>query len=113
MSVNKVMLIGRMGNDPEKKTTDNGSDLITFSLATSEKYTDKSGERVESTEWHNIVFWGGAVNAIEKYTEKGCQVYVEGKLRHKEFEKDGVIHRKTEVIGSNITFLGKKDNTPF
>jgi len=103
--VNKVILVGNVGKDPDIISFENGK-KATFSLATSEKYKDREGKPVEKTEWHNIVFWGPVVDVIEKYVKKGKQVYVEGKLASRSYEKDGQTRYITEVIGQNLTLLG-------
>jgi len=103
--VNKVILVGNVGKDPDIIAFEN-SKKATFSLATSEKYKDKEGKPVEKTEWHNIVFWGPVVDVIEKYVKKGKQVYVEGKLASRSYEKDGQTRYITEVVGQNLTLLG-------
>ena len=81
MSINKVILVGNVGRDPEVRHLDNGAAVANFPLATSETYTAKSGEKVTNTEWHNIVAWRGLAEVAEKYIQKGRQLYVEGKIR--------------------------------
>ena len=103
--VNKVILVGNVGKDPDIISFENGK-KATFSLATSEKYKDREGKPVEKTEWHNIVFWGPVVDVIDKYVKKGKQVYIEGKLASRSYEKDGQTRYITEVIGQNLTLLG-------
>jgi single-strand DNA-binding protein len=103
--VNKVILVGNVGKDPDIISFENGK-KATFSLATSEKYKDREGKSVERTEWHNIVFWGPVVDVIEKYVKKGKQVYIEGKLASRSYEKDGQTRYITEVVGQNLTLLG-------
>jgi len=103
--VNKVILVGNVGKDPVIISFDSGK-KATFSLATSEKYKDREGKPVEKTEWHNIVFWGPVVDVIEKYVKKGKQVYIEGKLASRSYEKDGQTRYITEVVGQNLTLLG-------
>lgn len=106
--VNKAIILGNLGKDPEIKTLDSGKRMATFSVATSEAYTNQAGERVESSEWHNIVFFGKVVDVIEKYLKKGSQVYIEGKLNTRSYEdKDGNKKYTTQVIGDNLTLLGK------
>jgi single-strand DNA-binding protein len=107
--VNKVILLGRIGKDPEVRNLDNGQTVASFSLATSESYKDKAtGEKKEITEWSNIVFWGKQAETIQKYVHKGDLLYVEGKLRTRSWEKDGVTRYTTEIIGNNFTMLGSK-----
>ncbi|MEP1034028.1 single-stranded DNA-binding protein [Ekhidna sp.] len=105
--VNKVILVGRLGKDPEVRHLENGATVANFSLATSETYKDRqTGERREQTEWHNVVLWRGLAEVVEKYVKKGDMIYVEGKLRTRSWEKDGVTRYTTEVVGDNMTMLG-------
>ena len=93
-SLNKVMLIGRLGKDPEIRYTPDGSPVANFSLATSENFTDKSGTRQERTEWHNIVAWSKLAELSKRYLAKGRQVYIEGRIRTREWnDKDGIKRR--------------------
>jgi single-strand DNA-binding protein len=109
MSVNKVILIGNLGKDPEIRTLDNGNKVANFSIATTESYNDKaSGKRVDQTEWHNIVIWGKLADIVEKYMKKGSSGYFEGKLQTKSYEKDGVTRYRTDVVCSQMTMLGGK-----
>ncbi len=111
MSVNKVILIGRLGKDPELRNV-NGKNVSNFSVATSKSYKDKTtGEKKESTEWHNIVIWGALADVASKYLKKGDQVYLEGWLRTRYWEKDGTKVYVTEVLVDNMNLLGSK-NTP-
>lgn len=106
--VNKVILIGNVGKDPETKEV-NDTSVTKFTLATSESYKDKQGDRVTNTEWHNIVAWGGLSNVIEKYVKKGSKLYIEGKLSHRKYEdKDGQTKYFTEIIAKEMTMLGAK-----
>jgi single-strand DNA-binding protein len=110
--LNKVQLIGRIGKDPEIKTFSNGGSIANFSIATSETWKDKTtGEKKESTEWHNISVNGPLVGVVEKYVHKGDQIYVEGKLKTRSWEKDGVTKYITEVIVRDILLLGGKPQT--
>ncbi|MFY0600915.1 MAG: single-stranded DNA-binding protein [Cyclobacteriaceae bacterium] len=105
--VNKVILVGRLGKEPEVRHLENGASVANFSIATSETYKDRnSGERKEQTEWHNIVLWRGLADVAEKYLKKGDMVYIEGKLRTRSWEKDGITRYTTEVVGDNMTMLG-------
>ena len=105
--VNKVILVGRLGKDPEVRHLESGATVANFSLATSETYKDRTtGERREQTEWHNVVLWRGLAEVAEKYVKKGDMIYVEGKLRTRSWEKDGVTRYTTEVVGDNMTMLG-------
>lgn len=107
--VNKVILIGNLGKDPEIRHLDNGRAVANFSLATSENYKNREGEKVTTTEWHNIVLWTPLAEIAEKYLNKGNQIYLEGKLTNRSFEdKDGNRKYITEVVGQNLTMLGGK-----
>src|SRR5687767_8945649 len=107
--VNKVILVGRLGKEPEVRNLDNGAVVANFSIATSESYKDKTtGEKKEVTEWHNIVLWRGLAEIAQKYVHKGDLVYIEGKLRTRSWEKDGVTRYTTEVVADNMTMLGSK-----
>ncbi len=110
--VNKVILVGNLGKDPEVKYLDNGVAVANFSLATTEKYKNKEGEKVSQTEWHNIVLWRGLAEVAEKYLKKGASVYIEGKIKTRKWEdKDGNTRYNTEILADNITMLGgKKDS---
>ena len=110
--VNRVILIGRLGRDPELKFTPAGKAVTNFTMATSENWKDDSGERQERTEWHRIVIWGKLAEVAAKYLTKGSQVYIEGKLQTRDWEKDGQKHYTTEIIANNMTMLdGKGDNS--
>lgn len=107
--VNKVILVGRLGNDPEIRKLENGRSVANFSLATSETYKTKEGERVEKTEWVNIVLWSPLAEIAEKYLTKGSQCYIEGKLTTRSWDdKDGNKRWTTEVVGRDLTLLGGK-----
>lgn len=103
--MNKSILIGRLGKDPETRNFENGS-VTTFSLATSETYKDRSGNRQEKTEWHNISFWGKQGEIVAKYFKKGDSILVEGKIAYREYEKDGRCFI-TEIQCSSFEFLAK------
>ena len=106
--VNKVILLGNLGKDPEIRRLDDGRGVANFSLATSETYKNKVGERVTNTEWHNIVLWSPLADIAEKYLKKGSQVYIEGKITNRSYEdKDGVKKYISEVVGREITLLGR------
>lgn len=109
--VNKVILVGRLGKDPEVRHLENGVAVASFSMATSETFKDRTtGERREITEWHNIVLWRGLAEVAEKYLKKGDMVYIEGKLRTRSWEKEGVTRYTTEVVGDNMTMLSPKNS---
>jgi len=108
-SLNKIMLIGHLGKDPEIRYTPDGSPVATFSMATSENWTDKSGSRQEHTEWHAIVAWNRLADLSKRFLSKGRQVYVEGRVRSREWnDRDGNKRRTTEVIASQIVLLGSR-----
>jgi single-strand DNA-binding protein len=109
MSVNKVILVGNVGRDPETRHLDKGVSVSRFSLATTENYTSKTGEKVSNTEWHNIVAWRGLAEVVEKYVKKGSQLYIEGRLRTNSYEKDGVKHYATEINAVTLQLLGKRE----
>lgn len=104
------MLIGNVGKDPEVTVLDSGSKVAKFTLATSERYTDKSGQKQEKTEWHNIVAWGPQADVIEKYVTKGKQLYVEGQIQSRQWEQDGVKRYATDIRLSSFVFIGSKDS---
>lgn len=111
-SVNKVILIGNLGKDPEVRRLDNGAVVATFSIATSENYTDKqSGEKKEITDWHDVVLWRGLAEIAEKYIRKGTKIYVEGKLKKRSWQdKEGIIRYNTEVIADEMTILSRLES---
>ena len=105
---NKVQLIGNLGQDPEIVTLENGNKLAKFSIATSDTYKNAMGEKVEDTQWHQIVAWGKTADIVENYLSKGKQVVVEGKLTHRSYEtKDGEKRYITEVRCNELLMLGK------
>lgn len=107
MSLNKVMLIGNLGNDPDLRFTQGGSAVANFNLATNEKWTDKSGQAQEKTEWHRIVVWGKQAENCGKFLKKGRSIYIEGRLQTREWEdKDGKKRYTTEIKADNVQFLG-------
>ncbi len=109
--INKVILVGNLGKDPEIRHLEGGTSVASFSLATSESYKDKSGNKVEQTEWHKIVLWRSSADFAEKYLKKGMTIYLEGKIKSRSYEKDGVKHYITEIVGDSMTILSKKENT--
>lgn len=110
-SVNKVILIGNLGRDPEIKKLENGATLASFSMATSESYTDKvSGKKIENTDWHDVVLWRGLAELAEKFLKKGMKIYVEGRLKKRSWQdREGNTRYKVEVIGDEMTILSKPD----
>ncbi|MEN8927892.1 MAG: single-stranded DNA-binding protein [Flavobacteriales bacterium] len=112
--INKVILIGNLGKDPEVKHFESGSMVVNFSIATSESYKDKkSGEKITQTEWHNISIWReGLAKIAETYLKKGSSVYIEGKLRTRSWDdKDGNKRYTTEVVADNMTMLGGRSDS--
>jgi len=110
--VNKVILIGRLGKDPEVRNLENGVSVANFTMATSESYKDRTtGEKKEVTEWHNIVLWRALAEISQKYLHKGDLVYIEGKLRTRSWEKEGVTRYTTEVVADNMTMLGSRGSS--
>ncbi len=111
MSVNRVILVGNLGKDPEVRHLDGGSTIAKFPLATSESYKDRNtGERIKQTEWHNIVLWRGLAEVAEKYLKKGNQVYIEGKLKTRSWDSDGVKKYITEVVADNMVMMSSKSS---
>lgn len=105
-SVNKVILIGNLGKDPEVRHLEGGVAVARFPLATSETFKDKSGQRQEKTEWHNIVLWRGLAEVAEKYLKKGQSVFIEGKIRTSQYQdKEGNQRYSTEIVADNMTML--------
>jgi single-strand DNA-binding protein len=110
--INKVIIIGRLGNDPEVRYTPSGAAVAKFSVATSEEWKDKNtGEKKERTEWHRITAWGKLGEICGEYLAKGRQVYVEGRLQTSSYDdKDGVKRYSTEIVASDVQFLGSKES---
>lgn len=107
--VNKVILVGNLGRDPEVRHLEGGASVATFSIATSESYNDRDGNRQTLTEWHNVVMWRGLATIAERYLKKGSKVYIEGKLTTRNYEKDGITRYTTEVVARDMVML---DNRP-
>lgn len=109
MSVNRVILVGNLGKDPEIRNLEGGAKVASFSLATTEKYTNKNGEKVDQTEWHNVQVWGKLADIVEQWMKKGQMVYIEGRLRTRSWEdKDKIKRYSTEILADNIKMLGGK-----
>ena len=108
-SVNKVILVGNLGRDPEVRFMPNGEAVCNFSIATTENWKDKSGVKQEKTEWHNIVMYRKLAEIAGEYLKKGRPVYIEGRLQTRKWEKDGVTRYSTEIIADNMQMLGSKD----
>ena len=105
-SVNKVILVGHLGRDAEVRVTPSGNPVANFSIATTEVWKDKSGQKQEKTEWHRVALWGKAAESLKEYLVKGKMIYVEGRLETRKWEKDGVERYTTEVKADKITLLG-------
>jgi single-strand DNA-binding protein len=110
--VNKVILLGNLGSDPEVRSLPSGMKVATFNIATSDSYNNKDGVRVEQTEWHRIELWDTLANLSEQYLHKGDSVYIEGKIRSEEYvDKDNITRRVTKIRGTNVTLLNnRRDN---
>lgn len=105
-SVNKVILIGNLGADPELKYTANSRALCNLRIATTSVYKDKGGQRQENTEWHRVTAWGDVAENCSKYLSKGRSVYIEGRLQTRSYDKDGQKHYATDVVAERVVFLG-------
>ena len=113
MSVNKVILVGNVGKDPETRHLEGGHTVSKFPLATSEVYKNRDGEKISNTEWHNIVLWRGLAEIAEKYVHKGTQLYIEGRIRTRSYtDQEGTTKYITEIIGDSMQMLGKKGDAP-
>ena len=116
MSLNKAMLIGNVGRDPEVRYLDGQSGnakVATFTLATTERYRDRNGETRENTEWHNIVAWRSTADVVERFVKKGTQLYIEGRIRTRSWDdQTGNKRYTTEIIADNLQLLGKKSDNP-
>ena len=111
MSVNKVILVGNVGKDPETRYLEGGTAVCSFSLATSETYKNREGEKVTNTEWHNVVLWRGLAEVAEKYVRKGSQLFIEGRIRSRSWDdRDGNKRYTTEIVGDNMQMLGKRSD---
>jgi len=115
-NLNKVLLIGRLGKDPEKRVTSSGAPVTNLTIATTDFWVDQAGNKQEKTEWHRVVLWNRLADLAEKYLKKGSQVYIEGRLETKEWQdKDGNKRYTTEINGQVMQFLdskGEKTDTP-
>jgi len=108
-SLNRVMLIGRLGRDPDIRYTQSGNAVVNFSIATTERWKDRQGERQERTEWHDIVAWDHLADLVQTHLKKGSQIYVEGRLQTRNWEdKQGERHYRTEVVLTNMQFLDSR-----
>ena len=104
--VNKVILIGNLGGDPELRYTAAGTGVCKFSLATSRRFTGRDGQKQEKTEWHRIVAWGKLAEICGQYLSKGKQIMIEGRIEYGSYEKDGVKHYTTDIVAENMQMLG-------
>lgn len=111
MSVNKVIIIGHVGQEPMVRYVSGGAKIARFSVATSDRYTDKEGRPVEQTDWHNVECWGAKADLIEKWVHKGTQLFIEGKLKQQTYNKDGVTVTKAYISPESIQLLDKKPET--
>jgi single-strand DNA-binding protein len=109
--VNKVIILGNLGADPEVRVISSGAKVARLRIATSESYNNKNGERITNTEWHSVNLWRGLADIAEKYLKKGSQVYVEGKLRTRSYDdKEGVTRYVTEIEGDTMTMVGGRNS---
>jgi len=112
MSINKVILVGNVGKDPEVRYIDTNVPVARFPFATSETYRSRDGERITTTEWHNIVLWRGLAEVAEKYVKKGSQLFIEGKIRTRSYDdRDGNKKYITEIIADNMQMLGRRSDS--
>ena len=112
MSVNKVILVGRLGRDPETRYTGAGQAVCNFSLATDENFKDRSGERQKRTEWHKIVVWGKQAEIAQQYLKKGSQIYLEGRIQSREWmDKENQKRTSFEIVASNFRMLGSRSDS--
>ncbi len=110
--LNKVMLIGNVGKDPEVRHLESGVSVTTLTLATTERYKDRNGEMKEQTEWHNVVLWRGLADIAERFVRKGSQIYIEGKIRSRSWEdQSGQKKYTTEIVADAMQLLGRKSET--
>lgn len=112
MYLNKAQVAGNLTRDPELKALPSGSQVVSFSVATNRKWTDKNGEKQEQTEFHNCTAFGKTAETIAKYFSKGKPIYVEGRLQTRSWEKDGVKHYRTEVVVDTFQFMGDRTDAP-
>ncbi|HOO42652.1 MAG TPA: single-stranded DNA-binding protein [Bacteroidales bacterium] len=111
--LNKVMLIGNVGKDPEIRHLESGTAVANITLATTERYKDRNGETQEQTEWHNVVLWRGLADVTERFVRKGSQIFIEGKIRTRSWEdQSGQKRYTTEIVADNMQLLGRKSDNP-
>ena len=109
--INKVILVGNVGADPECRTLENGTQVSKFKIATSETYKDKEGNKKTNTEWHTVVFWRGLATVVERFVSKGSPLYIEGKITYRSYEKDNETKYFTEIVGSELKLLGRNNSS--
>lgn len=110
--VNRVILLGNLGIDPEVRTLESGTKVARVSLATTESYKDRNGERRDITEWHSVTFWRGLAEVVERYLNKGDQIYVEGKIRSRKYQdKEGNDRMSFDIVADNMTMLSKRSDS--
>jgi single-strand DNA-binding protein len=105
--INKVILLGNVGADPEVRALDGGKKVARIRVATTERYTDQQGNKQEQTEWHSVTLWGSLADVADKYVHKGSQVYIEGKIRTREYEHNGEKRYATEIMANDMKLLGR------
>lgn len=105
--INKVILLGNVGADPEVRALDGGKKVARIRVATTERYTDQQGNKQEQTEWHSVTLWGGLADVVDKYVHKGSQVFLEGKIRTREYDHKGEKRYATEIIANDLKLLGR------
>lgn len=105
--INKVILLGNVGAEPEVRALDGGKKVARIRVATTERYTDQQGNKQEQTEWHSVTLWGGLADVADKYVHKGSPVFLEGKIRTREFEHNGEKRYATEIIANDMKLLGR------
>lgn len=105
--INKVILLGNVGAEPEVRALDGGKKVALIRVATTERYTDQQGKKQELTEWHSVTLWSGLADVVDKYVHKGSQVYLEGKIRTREYEYNGEKRYATEIIANEMKLLGR------
>lgn len=109
--MNKIIILGNLGKDPEIRTLSSGQKVASFSVATVEKWKDKDGNKKEATDWHNVEAWGAITDVIEKYLKKGSKVYIEGKMKYQEYEKDGQKRTIAKIQMEKLEMLDGKPTT--
>lgn len=111
-SLNKILLIGNVGKDPEIKTFASGNKVANITLATSERYKDRNGEQKEETEWHSVQAFGKLADVVERFVHKGSLLYLDGKIRTRSYEADGRTMYRTEILADHIQMLDRRENRP-